>query len=102
MIPLGYVAKRNCEPPPGLGLTGVVDIYSVSDCVNDNFAEYVNYWKHNGYWFFDSPELIRQVARENSINLKGTKLFYYEAHELEFDGQRWNPLRYLASDAAKC
>ena len=91
MIPLGYMAKRNFEPPPALGLTEVVDIYSVNACVNDNFADYVNYWKHNGYWFFDSPEVIRQVARENSIDLEGTKLFYYEAHDLEFDGQHWKP-----------
>jgi len=83
------MAKRNCEPPQALGLTKVVDIYSVNDCVNDNFADPVNYWKHNGNWFFDSPELIRQFARENSIDLKGTKLFYYEVHELEFDGERW-------------
>ncbi len=89
MIPIGYMAKRICEPPPALGLSGVFDIYSVSDCVNDNFADYVNNWRHNGYWFFDSPEAIRQVARENTIDLEGTKLFYYEAYELEFDGQRW-------------
>jgi hypothetical protein len=91
MIPIGYMAKRICVPPPALGLSGIVDIYSVNDCVNDNFADYVNYWRHNGYWFFDSPEVIRQVARENAIDLEGTKLFYYEAYELEFDGQRWKP-----------
>lgn len=89
MIPIGYMAKRICEPPPALELTGVVDIYSVNDDVNDNFADFVDYWRHNGYWFFDSPDLIRQLARENAIDLEGTKLFYYEAYELEFDGQRW-------------
>jgi hypothetical protein len=52
MIPIGYMAKRICVPPPALGLSGIVDIYSVNDCVNDNFADYVNYWRHNGYWFF--------------------------------------------------
>jgi hypothetical protein len=91
MIPMGYMAKRNLQPPSALGLAGVIDIYSVNDCVNDNFADYVDYWKHNGYWFFDSPEIICQLAQENSIDLKGTKLFYYEVHELEFDGQTWRP-----------
>jgi hypothetical protein len=83
------MAKRSCEKPPGLGLPEIGDIYSVNDCVNDNFADFTNYWKHNGYWFFDSPEAIGQVAQENSIDLQGHTLFYYEAHKLEFDGQSW-------------
>jgi len=64
----------------------VLDVYSVSNCVNDDFADYIKYWKHNGYWLFDSPEIIQTVARENSIQLAGTLLFYYEVFEKEFDG----------------
>lgn len=89
MIPIGYMAKRSCEKPPGLGLLQVNDIYSVNSCVNDDFADYVDYWKHNGYWFFDSPEIIQTLAEENSIDLEGTKLFYYEAYEFDFNGQGW-------------
>jgi hypothetical protein len=88
MVPAGYLAKR-IQKPKGLDIGHVVDVYSVSDHVNDNFADYVDYWKHNGYWLFDSPEIIRSVARENSIQLGGTSLFYYEVHEMEFDGQNW-------------
>ena len=29
------------------------------------------------------------VAEEHSIQLEGTSLFYYEAYEMEFDGERW-------------
>ncbi|MGD0098009.1 MAG: hypothetical protein ABSB60_16085 [Terracidiphilus sp.] len=70
----------------------VLDVYSVSACVNDDFADYVDYWKHNCWWFFDSPEVIQSVAQENSIDLQGTKLFYYEAHELELADSVWRPL----------
>jgi hypothetical protein len=83
MIPMGYMAKRTKPSPGWTGPPQVIDVYSVSSCVNDNFADYVDYWKHNCWWFFDSPEIIQSVARVNSIDLKGTKLFYYEAHELE-------------------
>jgi hypothetical protein len=89
MIPVGYLAKRSCKKPEGLGLPNVADVYSVSDCVNDDFADYINYWKHNGYWLFDSPEIIRLVAQDNSIDLQGTVLFYYEAHEMEFSEAGW-------------
>ena len=51
------------------------------------FDDYVDYWKHNGFWLFDSPEIIHNLAQENSINLAGTMLFYYEVYEKEFDGE---------------
>ena len=93
MIPAGYMAKRvkSCE---WLKTGGVVDIYSVSNCISEDFANYIDYWKHNGFWFFDSPEIIRQLAEEQSIDMSGTKLFYYEVYEFEFDGDksRWKPL----------
>lgn len=93
MIPVGYMAKRSCEKPRALGLLPVEDVYSVSACVNDDFVDdYINCWKHNGYWLFDSPAEIREVARELGVSVEGTKLFYYEAYEMEFDekGMSWS------------
>jgi hypothetical protein len=89
MIPVGYLAKRSCRKPGGFDLPGVVDVYSVGNCVNDDFADYIEYWKHNGYWLFDSPEIIRALAVENAIDLQGTTLFYYEAYEMEFAEKGW-------------
>jgi hypothetical protein len=89
MIPVGYMAKRISGSPDWLKALQVADIYSVSSCVSDDFADYINFWKHNGYWLFDSPEIIRSVAFENSISLDGAKLFYYEAYEMEFTGNDW-------------
>lgn len=85
MIPAGYMAKRVSTRPEWLKAERVVDVYSVSNCVSNDFTDYIRYWKHNGYWFFDSPEVICKLDRENSIDLRGTTLFYYEVHELEFD-----------------
>jgi hypothetical protein len=90
MIPIGYMAKRSVSKPNGFVLPQIVDIYSVNSCVNDDFTDdYTTFWKHNGFWFFDSPQVIQELAREQAIDLTGTKLFYYEAHELEFDGEKW-------------
>lgn len=90
MVPAGYMAKR-VQKPEGFGMDYVLDVYSVSSCVNDDFADYIEYWKYNGYWLFDSPEIIRTVARKNSIQLEETSLFYYEVYEMEFDGKNWCP-----------
>ena len=93
MIPVGYMAKRVCKRPDYLRAPSVIDIYSVSGCISEKFADYIAWWKHNGYWLFDSPEIIRNAAQENGIELKGTSLFYYEAYEMEFDGKNRNPYR---------
>jgi len=90
MIPAGYMAKHVSQKPDYLKAAQVKDIYSVSPCISDNFADYIEFWKHNGYWLFDSPEFILTVARQNSIDLTLTTLFYYEVYELEFDGKNWN------------
>jgi hypothetical protein len=87
MIPVGYMAKRVSLHPDWLKAEQIVDLYSVSGCISKNFADYIPYWKHNGYWFFDAPEIIRQLTQEHSIDMHGISLFYYEAYELEFDEQ---------------
>ena len=97
MIPLGYMAKRMARRPDWIKAGNVTDIYSVSNCISEAFADYVKFWKHNGFWFFDSPDTIKSVAEQNSVSLDGTKLFYYEAYELEFDGENWSPFKPEAS-----
>ena len=89
------MAKRVSPRPQWLKADRVTDIYSVSACVSSEFADYINSWKHNGYWFFDSPEIIQQLAEQNAIDLTGTRLFFYETHELEFDGTdgTWVPFK---------
>lgn len=92
MIPVGYMAKRMPQSDDWLKhMKGPLSsaVYSVGSSVNDDFADYVNYWKHNGWWFFDSPAAIQEVAREHSINLDDTLLFFYEVYEFEFHDGDW-------------
>ena len=91
MTPAGYMAKHVSKKPDWLPAPHVTDIYSISNCQSEDFADYIPFWKHNGYWLFDSPEIIQSVAAEHSIPLDGTSLFYYEVYEMEFDGERWEP-----------
>jgi hypothetical protein len=83
------MAKRVVARPDWLPAERVSSIYSVSGCVSDNFTNYINFWKHNGYWLFDSPEAIIEIARENGIDVAETVLFFYEVHELQFDSGEW-------------
>ncbi len=85
MIPIGYLYKKVAASPDWLAAKGIVDIYSLSSCISEDFADYINYWKHNGYWLFNSPKDIEDIAKQESIDLSGMTLFYYEVYEYEFD-----------------
>lgn len=89
MLSAGYLAKRVAQLPARLPVDRVSSIFSVSGCISKNFADYVGFWKHNGYWLFDSPEIIIHIARQNNIDLGGTELFFYEVSELQFNSGEW-------------
>jgi hypothetical protein len=89
MIPAGYMAKRVIALPDYLPAERVSTIYSVSGCVSPDFADYIEFWRHNGYWLFDSPEVILEVARQHDIDVAGTILFFYEVFEQQYDAGTW-------------
>ncbi len=95
MIAAGYMAKKVSPKPDWLRAPGVVDLYSVSDCVSKAFCDYIKHWKHNGYWFYNSPEVVKEVAHAESIDLSGHTLFYYELYEQQFDEEHgvWQPFQ---------
>ena len=89
VIPAGYMAKRVAARPEWLKAECVADIYSVSNCASKDLAYFfkdsVLDWPLNGYWLFDSPEIIRHEALSHSVDLAEAMLFFYEIHELEYD-----------------
>ena len=98
MIGIGYMAKRVAQRPEWLQVPGVKDIFSVSSCISNDFMDYIEFWRHNGYWFFDHPNIIRELSQENGIDLSRLTFFYYEAYEREFDEQRKQWLDFQPSD----
>ena len=87
MIPAGYMAKRVAPRPDWLEATGVHDIYSVSGCISKVFADYINDWRHNGFWLFDSVSIIEDLARKHDIDMSEMTMFYYEAYETQYDAE---------------
>jgi len=91
MTPAGYMAKRVVNRPDWLHSGRVSSIYSLSGCISEDFTDYIDCWKHNGYWLFDSPAEIIDVAHEKKVDLADTVLFFYEVHEQEFNEGKWTP-----------
>jgi hypothetical protein len=78
------MAKRIVSKPDWV-TADVTDIYSVSGCMSENFLDYIKFWKHNGYWFFNTPNVIVELARENGVDTLEMRWFYYEVYEKQFD-----------------
>lgn len=85
-IPMGYLYKK-IAPKPDWIKASIEDVYSISDCVSENFAEYINYWAHNDYWIFNSPEIMQKIAVDMNIDLSEMQLFYYEIYKLQHDNE---------------
>lgn len=93
MLPAGYLYKRVVAAPEWLAAAPGTDVYSLSGCVSEGFADYIPYWRHNGYWLFDAPDIIETLAAEKAIDLSALTLFYYEVFEQQFDEETrtWTP-----------
>ncbi len=92
MIPLGYMAKRIIERPDWLDVPSVRDVYAVSNCISPDFADYINFWSHNGFWFFDKPSRITRLCTQHGISLDDLTFVYYEAYSQQFntDDHTWH------------
>lgn len=95
MIPVGYMLKRVRNSPAWLGVSHVDQVYSVSSCISENFRqEWMDDWKHNGYWFFNDPETLEQLLVKHGISKSGLTLFFYYLHEEQWlsENRRWVPI----------
>lgn len=80
MIPVGYMHKRVEPRPDGLDAPNVRDIFSVRNCISGDICDDTNFWRHNGYWLFDSPNDMEDLAAEVPIPLEGLVLFFFRLH----------------------
>jgi hypothetical protein len=74
---IGYLPKRIEAPPAGLRLPGVAEIWSVSTCISKAPERYVDHWRHNAFWLFDSLALAKSVlGPEDVFTVVGYRLWH--------------------------
>lgn len=86
ILSAGYVYKRIAARPDWDDIPlHVEDIYSVSGCMSEMFTDYTRHWRHNGFWLFDRPDIMADIAKAEGIDLAPMTLFYYEFVDQQFD-----------------
>lgn len=61
---IGYFPKRTVTRPDWLKAEGVEEICSVSPCLSQGPEDWIEEWKHNELWVYDSPDMAWSVVPE--------------------------------------
>lgn len=88
MTPLGYIARRVIPRPGWLNAPHVESIYSVANCMSEDFADYIEFWRHNGHWLFDRPSIITDICEESCIEISGLTFLYLESELIQYDADQ--------------
>ena len=64
LIFCGYFPKLITPAQPTLNIAGVTDICSVSTCLAQAPAGWINHWAHNALGFYDTVQLAESVIPE--------------------------------------
>lgn len=60
-ILIGYFPKRTAKRPDWLKAAVVEEICSVSDCISKGPDGWIDHWRHNDLWVYDTAEIARSV-----------------------------------------
>lgn len=92
MLPAGYLLKkRTLRPLQWLNPNRkyLMEVCSVSNCVNENEIDVQGAWQHNGFGVANNPKCLLSLMDYSGKFLKGSRLFYYTAYELELESDGW-------------
>ncbi len=61
---IGYFPKQTAKRPDCLKAANVKEICSASDCISKSPDNWIDFWKHNELWVYDSPEIAWSIVPE--------------------------------------
>jgi hypothetical protein len=71
---IGYFPKRTAHRPEWLQAAPIDEVCSVSECISEGPEGWIDAWKHNACWVYDTPELAASVVPEGE---EGFEVYAY-------------------------
>jgi hypothetical protein len=68
----GYFSKKIASRDAWLQAPAVTQIWSVSECISKGPENWIQKWRHNDLWLFDTPELAESVVAAGERHLFAT------------------------------
>lgn len=78
----GYFPKRVVSPPSWMRRLGIEEVASVSGCIAPGPDNWVGAWRHNGWGFFDGPDVAWSVVPQDQRST--FRLYAYAVYPAEF------------------
>lgn len=75
---IGYFPKQTAERPDWLDVAHVQEICSVSECTGSGPDGWIDSWRHNAWWAYDTQELAWSVVpaeRQTQFDLYAWRIF---------------------------
>ncbi|GDY19546.1 hypothetical protein LBMAG56_08910 [Verrucomicrobiota bacterium] len=79
---IGYFAKLTMKRPDWLTAPQVEEICSASTCMSRADWDWLNVWKHNEMWLYDSPDLATDVVPAEK--LAACDVYAYRLYPVRF------------------
>src|SRR5262245_50352750 len=89
LTPIGYFPKRTMKRPDWLKAAGVEEVCSVSTCVSKGPDGWIDQWRHNEMWVYDTPELALSVVPDAARD--EFDLYAYQMFSVQFAGGQQQP-----------
>jgi hypothetical protein len=86
---IGYFPTRTLKRPDWLNAPCVEEICSVSTSISNAPEGWIDQWRHNEMWVYDTPELVWSVVPQGVR--KEFALYAYEIFPIIFDGDQQQP-----------
>lgn len=80
---IGYFPKRTLQRPDWLQAAGVDEICSVSTCISPAPEGWIDHWRHNEMWVYDTPELALSILTD--AMRREFDLYAYQVWPVQFD-----------------
>lgn len=86
---IGYFPKKTMKQNGLSKNPAVKEICSVSTCISEGPNDWINKWKHNDWWYYDTESIAMEVI-EDSKNLYD--IYAYKVLPIVFDGGIEKPI----------
>lgn len=80
---IGYFPKRATETPEWLHGCAINEVCSVSGCISEDPEGWIDHWRHNDCWVFDTPALAWSVVHID--DRPNFRLYAYQMYPVRFD-----------------
>lgn len=79
---IGYFPKIPMARPEWLKADHVTEVCSASECMSIGPSNWIDAWKHNGHWVYDSPEIAASVIKKDESMFE---IFAFKQYSIKVD-----------------